>query len=337
MEHYFLSQCTLSSRLVPAHNLCSILMIVTFRRVEPNNPIKNAILDVSRSPPNRNSKRRPDDRDPQPPTKRQKSSSGQGNGLIPNYYSRRPSENDTFDESLMFVAPTSVEPDTQVETELDILYTESEKREAEMNEHGYDEAISNDHRVGFQIIDELEIEEHAVATNASQSVQSMEQDTDVTEAEGCNPSLIWDNDHDLVNLQTSVKPTHGSTPSKRVQFQMASELLIIENDENDEKNKNNISAGSDSIPTRDRPNDSPPSSCPEPLDSEELDLTGPEMENHEVASQITVSMETATVSNRPLLPNDSNNEISLHERSDNAQTDPLIQSYLEAHQNMGKC
>ena len=286
VEHYFLSGFTWSTRLIPAHSLCSILTIVHFRKVASDCPIKNAILDCSKSPPRRNYKRHPD-RDDQPPSKRQKSNcSSSKSNAIPNSISRvqQYTEHETFDSSLL------LEPNTAVETEMDILYDEAEKRAAliqDLVDEG-DKATARDCAVAFAVMDQLEAEQD---------------DEDETETVG-GPSLVWDHNSELVQLQNPTTTTaSSSTPSKKsVQFNL-----------------------SGSAPSRDCSNDSAPSSVPTPVESDEFTRSSSfnrsctdDDDSYEGSSQMTLSMDIPTVPNRPKTSTRDEREVSLNERSDNA-------------------
>ena len=299
LEHYFLGTCTWSSQLVPAHSLCSILVIVQFRRVAPDCPIKNAILDCSRSPPRRNSKRDSDYND-HPPPKRLKSNSSSTSkscfGASTSSRVRQSNEHDTFDSTL------PLEPNTAVETELDILYGLAEARDNYIRciEQDVEKALNEDCATAFALLDEIEAEKPNDDDDA---------DTEITGV----PSLVWDPNQDLLQLQQSTQPpaTTSSTPSKKtVQFDLSSSSLKICDQSHENSNGR-------------QQNDSPPSSVPTPIDSDDHAhsasfMPSEDEEEYEGQSQVTVSMDIPTVANRPLTSTRDEREISLNERSDNA-------------------
>ena len=302
VAHYFLATCTWSSRLVPAHSLCSILLIVHFRKVAPDCPIKNAISDCSRSPSSRRPSKRDADSDEQPPSKRQKPSSS---GLVPNSIPRTRqrvgdyTEHDTFDSTLPF------EPCTAVETELDILYDRAEEQAAIMQdlEKDADKILTEECATAFALLDQFESEKDA-------------DDDAETETIG-GPSMVWDHNQDLVQLQASETVQNpSSTPTKKVvQFDLSAATIINPSQSVEMPSLENSNSC--------HQNDSPPSSVPTPVDSDEHTRSASfahseeESDGFEGTSQVTVSVDVPTVLNRPTSTPDER-EISPNDRSDNA-------------------
>ena len=265
---HFLSQCTWSTRLIPPHSLCSILMIVQFRPVAPDHPMKLAILDMSRSPPN---PKRRHGSGPQPPSKRHcgqaepsssKSTSNsttttttqvlaKARALRKELVTAKEWE-DTFEDSLGSFTPMAIKDvDTVVETELNLLYDQDEIRQAECDTSNYEEAIAAVHADGFDILDQLESE----AKKGEPSTLGPH-------------SLTWDNNQDLISLQPP--STLSSTPSKKkVQFSTSI---------------SNANETEHEFPSYDRSNDSAPSSKPD-------DSYDSSSDEHESPSQLIMAVQ----------------------------------------------
>ena len=289
LRGYFLTSLTFSTRLIPAHSLCSLLVIMQFRPVQLDNPMKNAIAAVSRSPPDR--KRRFDDQD-QPPNKRSRhdgpavSTSGIVVNTIPRTHvkvGQAITMHDTFDESFTW------EPTTICETELGALYDESDQRKADY-QAVVDEAAevtAADCQTAFEVLDQIADEE--AEAEALAEFHDYQEDRRIRleiaqldkEAENASmPSLIWDHNHELINLQAAT--TESGTTST-------------------------------TTPPAPDSNDSPPSSVP----SNPYERSGApsDEQEHESTSQLTMSVET-------------NQKSTVPTREEAIQNDPRLQDWM---------
>ena len=299
-----LSSCTWSTRLVPEHALCSILCILDFRPASANQPIKKAISDVSRSPPNRR-RRRPTD-DDHPPSKRRASeylasTSGSNEtqlrvirqapenhavtscGIQVNTVPRvayAPYHEPTFDESLM-LEKESIETNVEAEAELElsILYDEAEYRDA-CAQHAAE--VAEDCSVAFEILNQFENEE--TENDEEHTQPQATQDTVSVQ------DMAWDHNADLINLHSngnsssqniSSTPTRGAKTQGQIQDQTVCMQVQKSDDEVfDESTAKKLIEWNKTLnetASFERPNDSPPSSAPsygpESGDTDEVEQT----------------------------------------------------------------